>query len=224
MPQAEIVIAPKPELAARATIVLAEILKIRDGLFTKMFDLADLLTEAHHSGLHHHWGYSRFEDWVEEGSGLDISARTAFYLINIVEKAKELGIPRESYVGVKISKLKAIFSLDSKKHSEAIKLLLATADHQSLEDIQTEVWRIKTDGQGEEYAYITIRIPKSVKEDIVDLAFEEVRRIYGEIEDKETGELKEATPGKCLELICVEFIQDAHRKESVAAHIPQETT
>jgi hypothetical protein len=224
MANVEIIPAPSPSLQLRAGEVLARIIAIRDGLFDKMFDLAELLKESKDGAFHLHWGFSRFEDWVEKGSGLDISARTAFYLINIVEKARELGISRDKYTGVKISKLKAIFSLDAKKHGEEIRLLLETADSKSLEEIQSEVWKIKTDGKGEEFAYITIKVPKSVKEDVVDLAFEEVRRIYGDIVDEETGEVKEATPGKCLELICVEFIQDAHRKEvkRSAEMIPQE--
>jgi hypothetical protein len=212
MANVEIIQAPKPELAARAGQVLAKILMIRDGLYNSMFELADLLSEAKKNDYHTHWGYVRFDEWVEQGSGLDISARTAFYLINIVEKANELGIPREAMSGVKISKLKSIFSLDSTKHADSIKLLLENAESKSLEEINEEVWKIKSNGNGEPMAYITIKMPKSVKDDVVDLAFDMVRREIGDVVNPETGEISEATPGRCMEFICVEWMQDAHRK------------
>lgn len=207
-----IITIPKPDNTAvvqEAANVLAKIQNIRIGLFENMFTLAELLTEARAKSFHEVWGFTRFGDWVEKGSGLDISARTAYYLIEIWEKSKELGIPRDQLVAARIAKLKEIFSLDLGKHADEIRKLVQFASEHSLEAVRDSVNTIKAgDGNGiEPYTYITIKIPQSSKETI-ERAFELVRSQYGDVVDPKTGELMQLSAGKCLEYVCEGYIQD----------------
>jgi hypothetical protein len=205
-----IVTMPKPDNAVvqEAAKVLAKIQNIRVGLFENMFTLAELLTEAREHSYHEVWGFNRFGDWVEKGSGLDISARTAYYLITIWEKSKELGIPRDQLVAARIAKLKEIFSLDSTKYGDEIKKLVYDAPNSNLDAVRAAVNKLKADGGNiEPYTYITIKIPQSSKETI-ERSFELVRNQYGDVVDPQTGELLQLSAGKCLEYVCEGYLQD----------------
>lgn len=196
----------------RALEVQERIEGLRHNLLEGMFDLAELLAETRRNEYYRVWGYTNFGQWVEEGSGLDMSERTAFYLINIIEGAKELGIPREQLLVARISKLKDIFSLDRKKHGDKIRALVEKAGDCDLNDIREEVHRIKSGDEAlEPYVFITLKIPKSVKEHTVDSAFEIVRRQNGNVQN-EQGEVIELSDGKCLEYVCQAYLQDPNNK------------
>ncbi len=191
----------------RAIEVRTKIDALRVNMFDGLLDIAELLAEARRGDYHIHYGFPRFGDWVEQGSGLDMSERTAYYLIKIVENAKLLGISREELRAAKLSKLKEIFSLDAEVHGDEIKLLVGEAKESSLDDIRTKVQKIKSGGGEEPFVFLTIKVPMSVKENYIDPAFELIRRQYGDRKDA-AGNPVDITSGVCMEYLCQAFVQD----------------
>src|SRR4051812_15549140 len=107
-----VVVGSSQPVVERAAVVKEALTKIKDSLKENFFDMCDLLLEVSEKGYHSEWGYATFGEWVEEGSDLDISARSAFYYLNISRKAAQLGVTKENLRKLKISSLKQIFSLD----------------------------------------------------------------------------------------------------------------
>jgi len=204
MTETLVVTSSETDLDVRAVEVLEQIGRIKTNLHEGLFDLAELLAEARSKSFHVNWGFARFGDWVEQGSGLDIAARTAYYLICIVEKGKLLGIPRNQLRAVKMSKLKEIFSLDAGTNGETIKQLVGQGQSLSLDEVRNAVNQVKTGAGLEPLVYMTVKLPKSVKQ-IVDDAFEIVRRNYGD-KLNEYGEPFDLSDSGCLELICAEYL------------------
>src|SRR6185437_6425653 len=115
----------------RAAEVLAKISAIKDGITETAFELGDLLSEVRKNEYHSVWGFPSFGEWLGQ-SGLDMSERTAYYLVKIVDTSKALGISRDQLKAVKMSKLKAIFTLDANEHAEEIKALVAQGETKTL--------------------------------------------------------------------------------------------
>lgn len=192
----------------RAQEVRAALLRIKESIEDNFIDLCELLYEAQQGEYHCVWGYSRFGEWVEQASGLDISARQAYYYLSIARKMKELGLSRELVKQAKISKLKEIFSLEPSEVANEMKTLVAKAvTGASLDEIREEVAVIRAKSGGQPSVYMTLKIELSAKE-TVERAIELARRRYGSVEDEKTGEVKDASVSKCIELICAEFLAD----------------
>jgi len=197
-----VLVSSQSAVQERANVVRASLAKANGAIEDGYFDLCDLLCEAQEGSYNHVWGFERFQDWVEQASGLDMSGRQAYYLIQISKKAKELGLSREQLKLIKISKLKAIFSLDSTEFAAQIKTLIEEAPGLSLEEITNRVRSLK--GQGET-VYMTLKIEKSVKE-TVDKALELARRNYGSV--MLGHDATDISVSQCVELIAVSYVQD----------------
>lgn len=205
----------------RVLEVKTRIEKISNGLQSSVFDLAELLSEARAGKFHLKWGYGRFGDWLEKASGLDMSERTAFYLMAIIEKAKALEIPREQLKAVKMSKLKEIFTLDTDTQADDIKQLVVAAQQDTLSIVRQKVQEVKS-GHGEEpYVFVTYKLKASVKKMVVDAAFETVRKLYGDKKDA-NGEPYDLSDSGCLELVCADFNVGIHVEEGDEEPIPLE--
>jgi hypothetical protein len=186
----------------RAEQVRQRLVEIEGNLETGLFDICDLLLEAKDNNYHTHWGYVRFGDWIEEASGLRISARTAYYYITIATKVKELGLSREQISAVGISKLKEIFTLEPEEHANHMKELVEAAPDSSLDDVSEAVAKVR----GKEPAkYMTLKLDPEVKETVKE-AFELARRVHGST--VRHGEVVDITDSRCMELICASFLQD----------------
>lgn len=190
----------------RAMAVSAQLksilLMVEDGFLT----MCDLLLEAQEKNYSSIYGYATFSEWVERGSGLNISARTAYYYVNIASKTRELGLDREALKKIGISKLKEVLSLDTKDHADDIKGLLASADTDTIDVLKGKVSKIKAKDGQEPSVFITLRLDESVKA-IVDRAVKLARLNYGDQVD-EHGEVMDASHSKCMELICLAYTQD----------------
>lgn len=204
--EAEIVAVGSPE---RAEAVRKQIESLRTNLVDNMVDLGELLAEVKEKNLHFNYGYTRLGKWVEESSGLDMSERSAYYLIQIIEKSRKLGISKQVLKASKLSKLKEIFTLDADKYPDQIKLLTAEASSLTLHEVQEKVQIIAADGEEREpFTYITIKLPKSGKEVNFDPAVELVRKNYGDVPNKYTGEIGDVSTSYAIELICQDYLQD----------------
>lgn len=164
--------------AERAEYVLARIEVIKDDLVDKSLELGRLLKEAKDDGLNLYWGFARFGDWVEEASGLDMSERHAYYLINVVEQAHALNIDDDQLRRIKFSKLKAIFALKSADPG-VIRDLLAQAENASLKKIEEYCNDVRVADGAEAFQQFSLKIPTSMR-GLKDAAFEHGRRLYGD--------------------------------------------
>ena len=198
------------KLIARAVQVQDELLKIKDAVQSNAVDMAFLLREAHQFEYFRVLGANSFESWVESSIELDMSPRQAFYLVGIAKKAEQLGLTKEDLKQTKISKLKQIFSLDPAEFPEEMKQLLASSSSESLEEVAKKVAEFKADTGEEPTSYVKFKLPESVKETLME-SFEVCRRMYGSTIN-EYGEVADISDSRCLELIAVSFIQDAHNQ------------
>lgn len=189
-------------LQERAGEVLKRLGEIKEGIISNYWDLCDLLHEASEGDYHNVWGYDRFDVWVEQASGLDISARQAFYLITIKRKADLLGLTRDQLKDCKLSKLKEIFSLNVDKYKDDILDLLQNKDL-PLDEVRSKVKKLKGI-EDEEMVYKTIKIPTLAWETIQN-ALDLVRSKHGSTTN-EFGEVVEIPDGRALELMSAEYL------------------
>lgn len=191
-------------IATRAVIVREALVELKDQVQSNVIEQAYLLKEAYDNAYYKVLGSTSFGEWIEEQIDLDMSERSAWYLVNVARKAEELGISKDSLKASKISKLKEIFSLDPTDYGEDTKRLVESSASITLEQVKDKVAEI----QGQEpVTYMTLRIPRSVREGVINDAFELARRNYGSVVG-EDGQARDISNSRCLELICAEYITD----------------
>lgn len=201
----------------RANEVREKITSIKDNLQGDFLDLCDLLSEAHEGAYHLTWGYGNFAVWVEENSGLDISARQAFYYIAVSRVSKKLGIDKKTLKSAGMAKLKEIFSLDAAVfEKEILQLTQSAAEGTQLEDIKAQVKALKAPaGSPSEKPCFTIKLASTMR-DTFDQAVELARQNYGDTVDPVTGDPKDISVSTALELICVNYLQDPNNQPEAA--------
>lgn len=202
----ELTISVKP----RADEVLEAINSIKHNIVNGFLALGRLLGEARDNQYHVIWGYTRFDEWVESASGLDLSAREAYYLVNIVKRSAELGIPDEQLERVKISKLKAIMSLPETTDPEQIKGLVQEAEHMSLKNVKAVTGTLKN----EDFTYHTLKFDRDTEDNVYQPAVERQRRIYGDTISS-SGEPADISESKVVELWAAECLAGADAPEPV---------
>lgn len=200
----------------RALEVKQELSKLNSNLQDNFLDMCELLREARDKNYHLYYQdsggeyFNRFDTWVEDGSGLDISARQAYYYIRISEVTEQLGLDKAQLKKIGISKLREIMALDTNKHLDEVKGLIASAADTPLTTVKEKVKAVKK-GEASEgvqaAAYVTIKLPTEVKE-IFDEAVELARKLYGSVKDEATGEIVDISISKAMELILVSYIND----------------
>lgn len=197
-----------PAHIQRAKTIQADLQNMGNTMSNNSIDIGLLLAEAKEHGYNVLLGYIAFDDWLAKGSGIELSTREAYYLINVVTRAAFMGIPKERLYEIKISKLKSIFTLDPNEHEQEIRDLLDSAESSSLTEIEEKVKSHKAlDPHQEPMVYMTIKFPESAKYTIED-AFELCKKLHGGIEVQ--GEQVDPSNGRCLELICADFLSGDH--------------
>jgi hypothetical protein len=193
----------------RAIEVANKLREIKDFSEDSYLTTCELLHEANTGNYHRAFGYTTFSDWVVQGSGLGMSWRNAYYLINIWTKALKLGITKAQLRACCVSKCKEIFSLNPDQFGKEMVELVETAPGMTLDQVKVAVTTLKT-AEGEEPAlYLTLKLSASIK-DTLNEAFELCRRQYGSVET-ENG-VVDISDSKCMELICVSYIQDPNNQ------------
>lgn len=192
---------------ARAIEVANKLRQIKDFSEDSYLTTCELLHEANTGDYHRAFGYATFSDWVVQGSGLGMSWRNAYYLINIWTKALKLGLTKKQLRECCVSKCKEIFSLNPDELGKEMIELVETAPGMTLEEVKVVVAKLKC-CEGEEPAlYMTLKLSASIKETLAE-AFELCRRQYGSVET-ENG-VVDISDSKVMELICISYFQDPH--------------
>lgn len=203
MPDNELALIPTSSpIALRSAEVLEAILSIKSTLMRRALELGRLLKEARDNDYANVWGFARFGDWVEESSGLDMSARSAYDLIKLIEQSQRLGIPDEELELVKISKLKAIFTLkDGEMSDDEIRSLVRSAEVKTLKDVVAEVGIAKQ----QEWVNRNYKFDKIAYENTVRPAIERVKREYENTID-EFGNETEISDSKAIEMMSADLL------------------
>lgn len=192
------------EVTVRANEVANQLLALKGNMEANFLDMCDLLAEAQDNNYHTQYGFTSFVNWVEVGSGLDISPRQAFYYTNISRVTKKLNVPKDKLLQIGISKLKEIFSLPAVDKTDEIKGLLDEAPNATIDEIKQKVRGMKNPADASK-KFITLKLEEGVK-DTFDKAIELARMNYGSTVSD--GEVVDISISKALELICVDYLQD----------------
>ena len=202
MPDIELALIPTSSpIAARADVVLEAILNIKTTLMRRALELGRLLKEARDNDYHLVWGFGRFGDWVELSSGLDMSARSAYDLIKMIEQSARLGISDAELEKVKKSKLIQIFSLtDGEMDDDSIRELVAAAETMKLEDVKEQVGIAKQ----QEWVNRNYKFDKTGYENVIKPTIERIKREHGSTMGDDGGEA-DISDSKALEICCADY-------------------
>ncbi len=189
----------------RPTQVLQRVQEIKGKLVVQSLELGRLLKEIKEGGYHLDYGFNNFGDWVES-AGLDLSERSAYYLIQVVDLQDRHDIANDVMEAIGISKLKQIASMPDDTEKETIDELLDAAQTSSHEQIKEVVAELK----GNDHVIKTFKLDREFSQTLLPEAFERVRRMTA----------ADSSDGRCLELIVADFLaqvvveepQDEYRK------------
>lgn len=221
--------------AGRAAILRKQLMGLAGDIQSSTFDLAEKLSEAAEGQLYRAWGYdSLYEYGMLE---LNLKRRKIRYLVRIVEVMKIVGIKREVYEPIGVTKLREITTLDpagnffntTTKQNEPlvdhIVRLVTEADDRTADEINEEVLRLK--GQTGDNSLVTrsTTYVNSVWENVIKPAREQARRLMGSAGRDEEGNAVEYSDGAVEEMIHAEFLNDPnHQLEQDAPVVIQVPT
>jgi hypothetical protein len=187
---------------ARAKTVRVQIESLKNNLAEGRWELAALLSEARLKAFHHSWGFSDFDEYIDQ-SNFDVGSREARYLIRANDVSLQLGISRDQLKRVAVSKVKEIFSLEADSHAETIKLLLDEAVDLSLEEVRQRVRELKGTDPETELTWLNLQMLRRAKEEVVLPALAKVKLEFGPTMGDE-----EISDGRALEMLCADKLAE----------------
>lgn len=204
--------------AGRATVVRKRLLGLAGDIQASTFDLAELLAEASIGHLYQAWGYtSLLEYGVLE---LNLKRRKVQYLTRIVEVCRIIGVKREVYEAVGVTKMREITTLDPTKNFfntetkqneplvDHIIRLITEAEDLTADEIKLEVQRLKGQTGDNSLVIRSTTYVKSVWENIIKPSQELARRLMGSAGRDKDGNAVEYSDGAVEEMIHAEFLND----------------
>lgn len=193
------------------------------------FDIAECLHVIKSKGYFNKWGYSSFNDYIQE---LEIKQSKAHYLTRIVDIMEKMQIPRESYEPLGIGKLREITSLNPNDTyinpktnqetpmAEFIKGFVEKGKDMELTDLRNNVRILKGFVGENDLVWLNFSVTKQAAEETIKPALELAKQNAGSVGQDDDGMAKDISDGKALEYIAVEYINDpansyiAEHKES----------
>lgn len=184
------------------------------------FEMAELLWEIKKQNMYSA-NFATFSDWIRASfPGTQMTPQRAQYLSKMAHCMQELGIPRSTYERVGITKLRHITRLDPHGewlnpmtgellplagfiHEFMTKALTMTVD-EVLQHVHILEGRVGDQATVHLNYYTTVEINESVIKPAMELA----RKVYGTVGRDDEGMAQDASDGKCLEIICINFLQD----------------
>lgn len=193
----EVVVAEQP----RSEVVRLQIMQLSQTLHKSFVVLGRLLKEARDESYHLQWGYQRWGQWVEEASGLDMSERTAYDFVKIIEVADRLQLPDSDLEQVKVSSLKVIASLPEDTDPETVKALLEDAKTLPFKTVREVVGQMKNEG----FVYHSLKFSTDVEDNVYQPGLERCRREYGNTMSP-SGEPADISDSRCVEMIFADYL------------------
>jgi hypothetical protein len=199
--------------AGKAYEVRRQLASIASTINQDTFAMARLLWTVRQDKMYDKWGFGSMKDYTEKE--LQMKGSKAQYLTRIIEVVESfMGMDAPEYEHVGISKLRAITRLDPLKHRTEINQLILEAPELSLKEIESKVKDIL--GLVGDNALITrsYTVTEAAYKVIQD-AMELVRKQIGSKGRDEDGKAIEFSDGRCLELICADWLNDPNHYSPV---------
>lgn len=202
--------------AGRSSIVRKQLESLLSTLNKSTFDLAELLYEVKNNGYYQPWGFNTFQEYV---NSLDIKARKAQYLVRIVDVMDGLGVDRNAYEPLGVAKLREISSLEPNETytdasgvqtpmADMIVGLVDKAKDMPLEEIKQHVKTLKGLTGENELIWLNFSAKKAVVDEVIRPALELAKANIGSVGKDDEGNSKDASDGRALEVIAIEFLND----------------
>lgn len=205
MPDTELVTTETP----RSEIVRLQILQVGSQLHRSFIVLGHLLKEARDNDYHNSYGYARFGEWIEsDSSGLDMSERSAYDFIKVIEGAERLRLTDDALGTFQYSSLKEILSLPADTDPAYQLQLLEESKTMKAKDVKSLVGTLKN----EAYTYHTIKNSQEVEDNVYQPALERVRREYGDTVGADGGP-EDITDSKCIEMLCADKLSGPEEED-----------
>ena len=201
--------------AGEAAQTLKQVKSLIKGLSSNTFDLAGALYKVKKNKY-----YSpKFSTFSEYAKDLDIKLSKCYYLLRITETLETCGVPREIYEPVGIAKLRAITRLELTDEDGApkmygdltavdtVKKLLTDSTQQTPEEVDEAVKELQGLMGDEALVWLNFPIKKAAR-DVWEKAVSLAQKLIGSTGKDVEGNYKDASVGRCAEIIAVSFLQD----------------
>jgi hypothetical protein len=207
-------------VAGEAAQTLSEVKKLVKGMSVNTFDLAEKLHKIKSKKFY----APKYNTFGEYAKTLDLKLSKSYYLVKLVEVMTACQIPREIYEPVGIAKLRIVSRIETKNQDggpkmfdlgaglpvtgvEVIQAIMKHAEAQDPEELEQFVRKVN--GQVGENAptWVNIRMTEGQREkwqEAVSLA----KAHLGSVSKDADGQYKDASEGRCAEVIAVNYILD----------------
>lgn len=177
------------------------------------FDIGELASKVKQSG--DYAGYTTFKDYSKT---LAIKPQKLRYLMTIADVFAAVGIKREKYEPLGISRCRAITSLDpyatwknpqtgeETPMSEFISEFVEKGADMSLEEIQQHVRTLKGITGEDDIVWVNLPFKRLVVDTTLKTGFELARKNIGTVSVDDEGIAQEASNSKCVEVWAADYI------------------
>ena len=196
-------------VAGEAAATLKQINKLVKGLSTNTFDLAELL----HKVKSNKYYAPKFNTFGEYAKTLDLKVAKAYYLAKMVEVMNACGIPRQEYEPLGIAKIRLVIRVEldkefgGKPNTEWVKALVKDGQSMTPQEIDTQVNKIQGLIGLDSIEWVNFPIKQSAKQ-FWEQAVKLAQKNIGSVGQDEDGNFKDASIGRCAEIIALSYLQD----------------
>ncbi len=203
------------QVAGEAAKVRKELEKVIKLSHSSMFDIAELLWKVKKNGY-----YDGFETFTTFCKSLKFKERRLFYLTKMAEVMETVGIPREKYEPLGISKLRAITSLNPDRNwlnpetKEEVPLkafiqgLVEKGQEMSIEEVQQHVNTLHGKVGEDAGTWLHLYMREKEIELIARPALELAKAQIGSKGKDKDGNSKDASDGEAAVAVFASFLAD----------------
>jgi hypothetical protein len=204
-------------IAGESAKVRKSLEKLIQSVNKSTFDIGELLFTIKRHGFHNTWGFTTFQEYVDT---LDIKARKAQYLVRIVDVMDQVKVKREDYEPLGVAKLREITSLDptatytnpqTKEETPMSNFIIGFVEkggQMPLEEVKQHVRTLKGLTGENELVWLNFCLKKAAVDETVRPALELAKANIGTVGKDAEGNAIDASDGRALEAIAVEFLND----------------
>ena len=197
---------------------------------TNLFDIAELLFRAKSRHL-----YTE-PTFIEFAQKMGLKKRKAQYLERIAEIMDGAGIQREEYEPLGIAKLRVITRLSAVNEDGTQAMYTNPVTQEShpmvdyivgiteqamggrdIKDIEKDVRVLKGEVGENDMVWRNFRLPRTVDENIIAPALEKAAINIGTVRTDSEGMAEEVKDWRKLEVVCVEYLNDANTEPEITS-------